>query len=616
MIQFNSLGKSFGGRTIFSDTSLTINRGEKCGLVGRNGSGKTTLFRLIIGQEESSEGEVNLPKHYRIGYLDQHITFTKDTILEEGATGLPPGDEESLYKVEAILGGLGFSDDDFEKHPSDFSGGYQLRLHLAKVLLSDPDCLLLDEPTNYLDIVSIRWLQKFLKSWRKELVLISHDREFMDNVSTHTLGIHRNKIRKTKGGTEEFFQQILQEEEVHEKTRAKLEQKKTKSEAFIKRFGTKATKAKQAQSKKKALERLPTLEKLAAIDDLDFSFNFAEFPGKQMLSATDVCFSYDSNASDHLIDNLNLETLKGECIAIIGKNGRGKSTILKLLGQELSPQEGNIKSAEKLKIGYFGQTNIDRLHKEHTIDQEISLANSSLSISDIRRICGIMMFSGDDAKKTISVLSGGERSRVLLGKILASPCNLLLLDEPSHHLDMESIEALITAITEFQGSVIIVTHSEMLLKQLPLTKIVVCKHNKQDLIIGDYEDFESQGGWHDDDSTNSNAPKQKLNRQEARQLSAEIVKSRAKALKPLQKQMVAIENQIMELEDKLKEDNDLLIEVTTAEQSELIKKYSKQISKHQQQIDTLFKELDSYSSKYQREKDKFDEELDAINKGL
>jgi len=612
MIQFISLGKSFGGQVVLKDVSLTINRGEKCGLVGRNGSGKTTLCRLIIGQEESSEGEINLPKYYRIGYLDQHIVFSKNTILDEGATGLPPGEEDCLYKVESILGGLGFSDEDFTKNPSEFSGGFQLRLHLAKVLLSDPDCLLLDEPTNYLDIVSIRWLQKFLQSWRKELILISHDREFMDSITTHTLGVHRHKVRKSKGGTEELFLQLLQEEEIHEKTRAKLEQKKSKSEDFIKRFGAKPKKAKQAQSKQKALERLPTLEKLAAIDNLDFSFAYADFPGKQMITATNVCFSYNNDDNEHLIDNLNLEALKGECVAIIGKNGRGKSTVLKLLAQELEPLEGNVKSSEKLKVGYFGQTNIDRLNSGHTIEQEISLANPSLSTSEVRRICGIMMFSGDSGKKSISILSGGEKSRVLLGKILASPCNLLLLDEPSHHLDMESIEALITAISEFQGSVFIVTHSEMLLKQLSLTKVIVCQHNKQEMILGDYFDFIDRGGWHDEDPAKGAKEKKVLTRQESRQKSAEITQARSKALKPLQMKMTAIENQITDLEKKLDEDNDLLIEASTAEQGDLIKKYSKQISEHLQQIDRLFLKLDTLSTKFQIEKDKFDEQLNNI----
>lgn len=605
MIQINNLKKSYGGRTVLEDISLTISSGEKCGLVGRNGSGKSTLFRLITGKEESNGGTISFPKHYKIGYLDQHIIFSKNSLLEEGATGLPPQDKDSLYKVESILQGLGFSYEDFEKKPTDFSGGYQLRLHLAKVLLSDPDCLLLDEPTNYLDIISIAWLEKFLKAWRKELILISHDREFMDRVTTHTIGIHRKKIRKIAGNTENYFSQILLEEEVHEKTRLKIEQKKAKSENFIKRYGAKATKAKQAQSKLKAINKLPTLEKLAMMDDLDFSFNYSFFPSKQMVNVESIDFSYDPSKGT-LINNFELEVLQEDCIAIIGKNGRGKSTLAKLLSGELTPIKGSIKRAEKLQIGYFGQTNIDRLNKSHTIEEEIMLANPNLSIGEVRRICGVMMFSGDDAKKTISVLSGGERSRVLLGKILATPCNFLILDEPTHHLDMESIESLITAINEFQGAVVIVTHSEMLLNELPITKLIVCHHEMQEVIIGDYDDFLSRGGWTDEESF-SFKTKIKEDSKDEKKRVAEAKQERARLLKPLHKKMLDIESEIESLEKKLDKNNDLLIEASTAEQGDLIRKFSKEIFECQKKIDELFKELESTSLEIKEVKERFPE---------
>lgn len=614
MIQFNQLKKSFGDQVVFEEVSLSVNKGEKCGFIGRNGSGKTTLFRLIIGSEESDGGSVALPKHYTIGYLDQHITFSEETILEEAALGLPSKEKDALYKAEAILFGLGINEKQLYEHPKTLSGGYQLRLHLTKVLLSDPDCLLLDEPTNYLDIVSIEWLEKFLSKWRKELILISHDRQFMDRVTTHTLAIHRQKIRKVKGGSEEAFEQILQEEEVQEKTRQKLEDKRSHLDSFIKRFGAKATKAKQAQSKAKALNKLPTLEKLALIDDLDFTFNYADFPSKQMVRASDLIFSYDQTS---LIKDFSLELGPDDLIAIIGKNGRGKSTLLKLLAQELPPKSGVVKSSEKLKIGYFGQTNIDRLHKSHTIEEEIGLANPQLSLGEVRSICGAMMFSGDAAKKQITHLSGGERSRVLLGKILATPCNLLLLDEPTHHLDMESIEALLTAIDLFPGAVVIVTHSEMILDRLSLTKVVVCKGDKQQLVIGDYQDFLSQGGWNGSDVVKGKEKGvKKMSRQEYRKRSAEIVQERSKTLKPLQEKMVAIEKEIERLEKLLDTDNDLLIEASEAEQGDLIKEYSKKITLHQKQVEELFTELDRLSQEFQSKKDGFEDQLEELKNSL
>lgn len=611
MIQFDAVTKTFGGQTLFKKISFAIQKGERCGLVGRNGSGKTTLMRLIIGQEGADSGEISIPKHYTIGYLEQHISFTQKTVLEEAIMGLPLKERDNAYKAEAILFGLGLTEQDMHRAPSELSGGYHLRLHLAKVLLSDPDCLLLDEPTNYLDIVSIRWLQRFLRSWRKEFIIISHDREFMDSVTTHTIALHRQSIRKIKGNTEAVFEQILQEEAVQEKTRVKLEQKKAKTEAYIKRFGAKATKARQAQSKMKSLSRLPTLEKLAQIDDLDFTFTPASFPGKQMLRTSQLTFGYQKDAPP-LINDLTLEVNKDDCIAIIGKNGRGKSTLLKLLAEELSPLSGNVVCSPNLQIGYFGQTNIDRLTPSHCIIEEVAAENRNLNTNEVRNICGVMMFSGDLAKKNIGVLSGGERSRVLLAKILAKPCNLLFLDEPTHHLDMESIESLIVAIDEFPGAVIIVTHSEMILNMLPLTKLVVCYHDRQEIIVGDYNDFLNKGGWNDDGSVKESQKEKTMTRQENRKLSAEIVQARSKALKPLDTKISAIENAINDLEEKIDQDNDLLIEASEAEQADLIRKYSKQIADHHREIEKLFQELETFSQQHAELKESFDKQLKEL----
>lgn len=495
MIQIDSLTLAYHGEALFEDASFSIQPGERCALVGRNGSGKSSLFRLIVGKETPDKGTIAKRKNYTIGILDQHIVFTRSTLIEEAALGLQPKEKDCIYKAETILFGLGFKEEDLERAPQEFSGGYQLRLHLAKVLVGEPDCLLLDEPTNYLDIVSIRWFTKFLQEWRGEFILISHDREFLDSVSTHTMGIHRQKVSKVKGNTIHFFEQLMQKEEIHEKTRINLEKKRELLQGFITRFGAKASKATQAQSKQKMLSRIPVLENLKNLYQLDFQFNEAHFPGTRMLEVNDLSFSYNSVTMHPLIEHLTLSIDKGERIAIIGKNGRGKSTILRLLAGELAPNKGASKRSENLSIGYFGQTNIDRLHPKHSIEEEIASANSKLNFTQIKAICGLMMFSGDKSKKTNAVLSGGEKSRVLLGKIVATPCNLLLLDEPTHHLDMESIEALIDAIEDFQGAVIMVTHSELILKRMNLDKIVICHEGKQELHLGTYEEFLDKNGW-------------------------------------------------------------------------------------------------------------------------
>lgn len=497
MIQVDGLTLAYQGESLFEEASFSIQPKERCALVGRNGTGKSSLFRLLTGKETPDKGTIAKRKNYTIGMLDQHIVFSRPSLIEEAALGLRPEERECIYKAETILFGLGFNEQDLNRSPLEFSGGYQLRLHLAKVLIGDPDCLLLDEPTNYLDIVSIRWFTRFLKEWQGEFILISHDREFLETVSTHTMGIHRQKVSKVKGTTIHFFEQIMQKEEIYEKTRQNLEKKREHLQGFIDRFGAKASKATQAASKQKALGRIPVLENLKNLYHLDFQFNEANFFSKKMLDAHDVSFSYQPNSAQPLIEKFALSVEKGERIAIIGKNGRGKSTLLRLLAGELTSHKGTIKSSENLSIGYFGQTNIDRMHPRHTVEEEISSANPKLNITQIKGICGLMMFSGDKSTKPNSVLSGGEKSRVLLGKIIASPCNFLLLDEPTHHLDMESIEALLDAIEDFQGAVIMVSHSELILKRLVLDKIVVCHEGKQELFLGTYEEFLDKKGWHE-----------------------------------------------------------------------------------------------------------------------
>lgn len=499
MIQVDGLSLAYHGEYLFQDASFNIQPGERCALVGRNGAGKSSLFRLMTGQEVPDKGTISKRKNYLIGTLNQHIVFTKPTLLEEAALGLRPEEKDCLYKAETILFGLGFNEADLDRNPKEFSGGYQLRLHLTKVLVGEPDCLLLDEPTNYLDIISIRWFAKFLQDWQGEFVLISHDREFLDSVCTHTMGIHRQKVDKIKGSTINFYEQIMQKEEIHEKTRINLEKKRDHLQSFIDRFGAKASKATLAQSKQKALSRIPVLENLKNLYQLDFQFNIAPFLSKKMLEAHGIDFSYNADAPKPLINKFNIEVEKGQRIAIIGKNGRGKSTILRLIAGELTPNHGHFKRSENLSIGYFGQTNIDRLHPKHTIEEEIASANPKLNYTQVKAIAGLMMFSGDKSKKTNNVLSGGEKSRVLLGKIIATPCNFLLLDEPTHHLDMESIEALIDAIEDFDGTVIIVTHSELILKRMKLHKIVICHEKSQELFLGTYEEFLDGPGWKDEE---------------------------------------------------------------------------------------------------------------------
>ena len=495
MLCIQNLNKTFGGQILFEGASLQMTPGERLGLVGRNGHGKSTLFRIVLGQEDADSGTITVPRNYRMGNLAQHLHFTRPTVLEEACLGLPEGEEWDHYKAERILFGLGFTEEDMGKAPSIFSGGFQIRLNLAKVLVSNPNLLLLDEPTNYLDILSIRWITKFLRGWKNELILISHDRDFMDSVTTHTAAIHRHKIVKLSGGTEKLYAQIELDETIHEKTRINEEKKRKQVEAFISRFRAKASKAASVQSRVKQLEKMGAKSKLSRIANLDFAFHYAPLPAKRLMDIHNLTFHFDPQKP--LIHNFNCALHAGDRIGVIGKNGYGKSTLLNLMAGELKPLQGTVRAHVNVRLGYFGQTNIDRLHRAQTVEQEISTANGALNRTAVRSICGVMMFSGDDAEKKVGVLSGGERSRVLLGKILAAPANLLFLDEPTNHLDMQSIEALIDAIEDFEGAVVIVTHSEMILRAMA-TKLVLFQHGNAEVFNGGYDDFLEKVGWEEE----------------------------------------------------------------------------------------------------------------------
>lgn len=495
MIRAKDLSISFSGREVFYDGNFIINAREKVGLIGRNGSGKSTFLKLILKQLEPDEGAIEIPRGYRIWHLEQHIHFTHETVMDEICSVLPEDREHEGWKGENILYGLGFTYDDLYKDPKKFSGGYQVKLNLAKLLLMEPQMLLLDEPTNYLDIHSIRWLKEFLRDWRGELILITHDRAFMDSVITHTLIIHRNSFKKIPGNTQGVREKIAAEEEIYEKTRVNEEKQRQKTQEWIDRFKAKASMASRAQSRAKMLEKQEVKEKLEDVATLDFNFTHSAYGSKEsMIEVENLAFGY--NPKHRLINNLSFKVENGDKICVIGKNGKGKSTLLKLLTQNLEPLNGKIKTNPKVEIGYFGQMNIDRLDKNLTIYEELQKVDERLPQTRVRQVCGNMMFSSDLAHKQISVLSGGEKSRVMLGKILLKGVNLLLLDEPTNHLDMESCESLLEAIKSFEGAVITVTHDEHFLSEIA-NKLIIFDDDKTFTFEDSYEFFLKRIGWKD-----------------------------------------------------------------------------------------------------------------------
>lgn len=611
MIQVSNLSKHFGAQVVFENIGFQVGAKERIGLVGRNGAGKSTLFKMILGEMSPDSGEITIPKGYRLGALEQHIKFTKKTVLEE-CTQVLKAEDYRDHEAEKILFGLGFNQEDLSKDPLSFSGGYQIRINLTKVLLQAPNLLLLDEPTNYLDIVSMRWLKSFLTSFDGEVLIITHDREFMDDVVTHTMGLHRQTLKKIKGDTAKFYEQILIDEEMYEKTRENLDKKRKEMQVFIDRFKAKATKAAQAQSRMKALEKMGSMEKLSDVESLGFKFKYIDCPSKVIGEVSNLSFSYDKSDEHLLFKNLSFTIGKNDRIAIIGKNGKGKSTLLNLVGEILEPNSGNIKFHPSKKLGHFGQTNISRLNVERTIAEEIQNENNDLSISSVRNICGTMMFEGDLANKKIKVLSGGERARVMLGKILAKPANLLLLDEPTNHLDLESIESLTEEIVEFPGAVLIVTHSELMLRNIA-TKLIIFHKGTAELFDGTYDEFLEKIGWEEETQRPKFDQVKRLTEKEIRQRKIDLTNERSKKLKPIKEDIDRLEIEITKNEDLLTRIMSQLEKATYDNDQQKLTDYTHAVGKLNQIIEELFEQLSEQTEGLEKWQSHYENEFATLD---
>ncbi len=594
MIQITNLSKAYGGHVLFENISFSLNKGYKVGFVGRNGSGKSTLFNLLLGEVEHDSGDILIPKNYYLGALKQHIHFTHPSVRLECASALSGDEAYDTYKVEKMLFGLGFSHEDLDKDPLSFSGGYQIRINLVKLLATNPSMLLLDEPTNYLDIVSMRWLASFLKSFEGEVILITHDRDFMDAVTTHTMGLNRKSLMMVQGNSHKFYAKLAEDDERYLKTKANLDKKRAELEDFITRQKARASKAVMAQSKAKQLEKMGEMEELEAESTLEFDFNMKKTPAKIMLEAKELVFGYEP--SKPLFQNLSFTLHKGQCLAIIGKNGKGKSTLLNTIAGELTQQQGTLSMHPETTLAHFGQTNINRLNLKQSIMDEIYDVDPLLGITRVRGICGAMMFSGESAKKEISVLSGGERSRVMLGKIIATPANLLLLDEPTNHLDMYSIEALCDAIKRFEGSVILVTHSEMLLRSLATTLIIFHK-DRAEFFQGTYDEFLEKIGWEEE---LENTPKKVVvtDYNASKKERTALIQERSAKLSPLKKNIDACEANIMRLEEQIKAKNEALIVHSNESNVGELARISKELISEEKELEGLYERFETLHNEH------------------
>ena len=493
MINITNLSKNYGPKILFNDVSLNINQEEKIGLIGPNGTGKSTLFSLILQEIESSSGEVRLNKGVHIGYLPQEASFTSQrTVLAE----LTEGDERIMrlkkekealessnaagskrygeilheletlgffeleHKAEKILSGLGFKERDFLRPIGQMSGGWQMRTLLAKLLTYHYDLLLLDEPTNYLDLNAALWLKDYLAGFRGTFIMISHDKAFLTDVTNYTLILENGSITKVHGNYE-HYEEIKAQKRTHLLKQSKEQKKKIEQlEKFVARFHAQPNKAASVRAKRRVLERMDE-EKIVVPPDPRESIHTFNFPqtrrsGHRVIKLEGVAKSY---ADIRVYESLDFEITQGEKAVLAGENGAGKSTLLKILAGIVEIDSGNRIVGHNVDIGYFSQTRTDVLNVENTVLQEAySAAPGYMAEEAVRTILGAFLFSGDDAEKKVKVLSGGEKSRLILAKLLINPPNFLLLDEPTTHLDVDAVDALVRALKNYEGTIVFISH--------------------------------------------------------------------------------------------------------------------------------------------------------------
>jgi len=498
MINISNLSKNYDQRMLLDQVSLSINRTEKIGLIGPNGAGKTTLFSIILGEVEPSSGTVGINKNVHIGYLPQEAHFeSARTVIEELTEGderinnlkkeLRELEEKNLagshrygdvmhelealgifeleHKAKKIAAGLGFKEKDFNRPINNLSGGWKMRALLARLLIYRYDLLLLDEPTNYLDLNATLWLKDYLARYPGTMVIISHDKVFLNEVTNYTLVLEQGKLNKAKGNYEQY-ERIKEEKLVYLERQFKETEKKRKQlEEFVQRFHAQPNKASAVRAKRTALERLPEIylpEERRSIRD--FEFPQTKRSGYRVISLKEVSKSY---ADTQVYKDLDFEITQNEKAVLMGENGAGKSTLLKIIAGAIPVDCGKITLGHNVEIGYFSQTRLDVLNPGNTVLNEALLAaKNTMSLEDVRSLLGVFLFKGDDVEKKVSVLSGGEKSRLILAKLLLNPPNFILLDEPTTHLDIDAVEALTRAFKEYQGTLCFISHDLFFVKEI------------------------------------------------------------------------------------------------------------------------------------------------------
>lgn len=654
-VQLNNISLAFGDRPILSNVTFSLSSGDRFALTGMNGSGKSTLMKIIAGLHPPDSGSVTSQADTRISYLPQsgifheHTTLLEETdtafnhlkkieeektVLEHRITArheqsgthektgidglteellqehhrlqellIAAGYYEREHKIRQVLTGLGFSRKDFEKPSEQFSGGWQMRIALAKVLLEQPDILLLDEPTNYLDIEARNWLESFLNRYPGGVLLVSHDRFFLDTIVTDVLDLFMGTVKRYKGNYSEFEKK--HEEEVARIKKEYEEQQKyiAKTEEFIERFRYKASKAKQVQSRVKELEKLERVELPENMKTIAFHFPPAPHSGRRILTIEGLSRSYGDNK---VLNNIDFEVTRGERIAVTGKNGAGKSTLLRVVAGEDRHYRGSVRYGTDVSIGYFAQDHESKLIDSNTVLEEAEHSSPTGLFPYLRDILGGFLFRGDDIYKKTGVLSGGEKSRLAIVKLLLRPANFLILDEPTNHLDIHSKDILLYALRHFKGAVLFVSHDRYFLEQTA-TKVLELTASRHKEYPGDYRYYlwrkekESEETVGTDAETpaadleNREKPAVKVNHEEDKRRRNERKRLESKE-KDLLEKIQTLEEEAFSLELQLKDPSVYSDPVKAAETQHAIENNKKEQEMKTQEWENIERLLSAYKT--------------------
>lgn len=600
MLTLSNISKAYGGRILFSEVTLQINREDRIGLVGPNGAGKSTLFSLVLGEESGDDGEIILERGVSLGHLPQESAPVTDETVIELATAITPEytklrriikawdadhpvealhpeevhdnvhdrfNELGGYQLEAkakqMLAGLSFREKDFERPAREMSGGWVMRAHLARLLAQEPDLLLLDEPTNHLDLEALLWFQDYLKTYPGAILVISHDREFLNQLVGSVVEIRQSKLIRYRGNYDDY---LLQREAAEEQLLAAYKNQQREIAhmmEFINRFRAKNTKAAQAQSKLKQIERMEKIEAPSADErKVSFSFPQPQRSGQRAITLKNIHHAYGENV---VYQGIDFQAERGQRIVLVGPNGAGKSTLLKILGDVVQPQSGTRELGHNVKAGYYSQYRVEMLDMSRTVLEEALDTPSRVTEQFVRTLLGCFLFIGDDVFKKVDVLSGGEKSRLALVKILLDPPNLLLMDEPTTHLDMSSIDALLYALDQFQGTLIFISHDVYFIRALA-NHVVHINAGRLTHYPGGYQYYLDKtkaasaraaltAGNGKEMGTRGTRPSERpaeslMSRKEQKRLEAEQRQARSRVRKEQQQVVQELEKQIQALESR------------------------------------------------------------------